>query len=61
MKKPNSKIIVIDTKKINLNSTFEEKKLEQMDLNDLQYILKFEAKSPNEIKFIKNLIKLKTK
>jgi hypothetical protein len=61
MKKQNSKIIVFDTREINLDTTFDKEKIEKMDLQDLQYFLKYEAKSPSEIKFIKSLIKLRTK
>ncbi len=53
----------METKKLNLDNvdvqTFDKKKYEQMSLEDLKYFLKFEAKSVEEIAFIKELIELK--
>jgi hypothetical protein len=58
-----TKIIVLDTKKINLSGAdiqiFDKSKYEQMSVEDLKYFLKFEAKNVDEIVFIKELIKLK--
>jgi hypothetical protein len=58
-----TKIVIMDTKKINLDAidiqTFDKKRYEQMSLEDLKYFLKFEAKNVDEIAFIKELIKLK--
>ncbi|MDR2835872.1 MAG: hypothetical protein LBV69_06725 [Bacteroidales bacterium] len=53
----------MDTKKLDLDDidiqTFDKKRYEQMNLEDLKYFLKFEAKNIDEIAFIKELIKLK--